>query len=126
MSWQPRHDPHRPAPFAPPTVDPYRTRKPRCRHCDQEIVYVTMDPSGKLMPCDSAMVNGDGRRSLVVRYPKGRSIVGRVIAKAGEDVVGLEPHFGTCPVRERARAIEKARTKSDPRDRVLAMVEVPE
>lgn len=120
-----RHDPHRPAPFAPPAVDPSRTRKPRCRHCDQDITYVEMADSGKLMPCDPQMLAGDGRRSLVVRWQKGRKIVGRVIARAGEEVTGLEPHFGTCPVRERARAIERAQSKADPVDRILTLVEVP-
>ncbi len=130
-----RHDPHRPAPFAPPTVDPIRTRKPECRHCGEEIAYVEMADSGKLMPCDPVMLNGDGRRSLVVRFTRRKKVVGRVVAKAPEDVVGLEPHWGTCPVLARARRVETAR-KSRERgeapppagtiDSVLDMVEVPE
>lgn len=121
MSWRRPHAPHAPAPFAPPAVDPARTRTPRCRHCDADVVFVEMDATGKLMPCDPEMLNGDGRRSLVVRWPKGRRLVGRVIAKAPEDVVGLEPHWGTCANRPGAAAPETASATAAH----LRLVEVP-
>lgn len=86
--------------FAPAPLPPEQTRpKPTCSRCGREIVYVEMEKSAKLMPCDTAQRYGDGTRHLVVRYPKGRRIVGRVVTYAGEDVLGLEPHWGTCPAR---------------------------
>ena len=90
-----------PAPFAPPGVDPIRTRQPECEACGREIVFVEMADTGKRVPCDTQMLAGDGRRSLVVRWPRGKRVVGRVISKAHETVTGLEPHFGTCPCRPR-------------------------
>lgn len=142
MSWLTRPDPHRPAPFAPPTVDPARTRRPECRHCHAPIVYVEMAATGKLMPCDTAQRYGDGERSLVIRFPRGgpgrrgQQIVGRVVVKAGDDVLGLEPHWGTCPVQIRKRALDAARKRAEaeraatapegPVERILTMVEVPE
>lgn len=88
--------------FAPPSVPPDQTRpKPECAKCGREIVFIEMDATGKLMPCDPVQVYGDGRRSLVVRFERGKQIVGRVIVKATEDVFGFEPHWGTCPCRPR-------------------------
>lgn len=101
MSWPHRDCRFDPAPFAPPGVDPRRTRKPECRQCGREIVFVEMCDTGKLVPCDPAMTSGDGRRTLVVRWPRGKKVVGRVVARAHETVTGLEPHFGTCPCRPR-------------------------
>lgn len=100
MSWQPDRR-FTPAPFAPPGVDPIRTRQPECRTCGRPIVFVEMWDTAKLVPCDPGMMAGDGHRSLVVRWPRGKATVGRVVAKAGETVTGLEPHFGTCPCRPR-------------------------
>lgn len=98
----------RPSQFAPSAVDETRTRQPECRLCGRPIVFVEMWDTGKLMPCDPGMKPGDGRRHLVVRWPRGRKTVGRVVARAAEDVTGLEPHFGTCPCRPRKVAVEAA------------------
>lgn len=90
-----------PAPFAPPGVDPLRTRQPECAKCGRTIVFVEMAETLKRMPCDPGMMPGDGRRTLVVREQVGRKLLGRVVAKAPETTTGLEPHWGTCPCRPR-------------------------
>ena len=89
-----------PAPFAPSEVDPVRTRRPECRTCGRPIVFVKT-ATGKRMPCDPTQTAGDGVRTLVVREVVGKRVVGRVVPKAGGDLVGLEPHWGTCPCRPR-------------------------
>ena len=112
MSWTPRLDPHRPAPFAPPTVDPFRTRKPTCSKCGRRIVFVEME-TGKRMPCDPATLAGDGVRTLVVRHQVGDKILGRVIRRADGGYIGLEPHFGTCPCRPRKVRVPDVPTQGD-------------
>lgn len=86
-----------PAPFAPPAVDPARTRQSECRTCGRRLVFVQM-ATGGTMPCDPVQVYGDGRRTLVVRDAQ---LVGHLVTAAGPDVFGLEPHWGTCPCRTR-------------------------
>lgn len=101
-----------PSPFAPLPlghIDPSRTRTPTCSRCGRDIVFVEMADTGKLMPCDTRMVPGDGSRSLAVRWPRGKAIVGRVVTKAPVETSGLEPHFGTCPCRPGTVAISDAR-----------------
>ena len=112
MSWQPDRR-FEPAPFAPPGVDPVRTRQPECAKCGRPIVFVEMHDTGKRMPCDPGQLAGDGVRTLVQRWPRGKAIVGRVVARAGESVVGLEPHWGTCPCRPRAVAVPDTPTQGD-------------
>ncbi|MAQ95071.1 MAG: hypothetical protein CMM84_16270 [Rhodothermaceae bacterium] len=106
--------PFGPSRFAPPPVDPYRTRQAECKHCRRPIVYVTMEKTGGKMPCDPTQHYGDGQRTLVERIDAGRrGTVGRVHVKAPETILGLEPHFGTCPVLLRKRAIEAARKDAE-------------
>lgn len=91
----------RPAPFAPPAPDADRTRKSSCRQCGRPLAFITME-SGNVMPCDPSQIYGDGYRTLVERYVDARSqLVGRVVKRAGENVLGFQPHFGTCPCRKR-------------------------
>ena len=92
----------RAAPFAPPDVDPRRTHQPTCRLCGRDIVYVEMADTGKLYPCDPGTVAGDGRRQLVVRGQRGRKVVGKVVPRAPDTVIGLRPHWATCPCRKRS------------------------
>ena len=94
-----------PGKFAPERIEPTRTRRPECDKCGREIVFVEMWDTGKLMPCDPEMRPGDGKRSLVVRWERGKKVVGRVVARASEETTGLEPHFGTCPCRPRKVAV---------------------
>ena len=62
--------PFGPSRFAPPPVDPYRTRQAECKHCRRPIVYVTMEKTGGKMPCDPTQHYGDGQRTLVERVEK--------------------------------------------------------
>lgn len=109
---------NQPSKFAPPTAGAVgmSTAQPRCSQCDQDIIFLQIVKKdgtlGKPMPVDPVQRYGDGTRHLVVRFERGRKVFGRLETYAGEDVLGFEPHFGTCPVRLRQRAIAKAATKS--------------
>lgn len=98
-----------PGPYAPPPIDPAKTRVPTCSKCGRDLVFVVMHDTGKRMPCDPGMQPGDGKKTLVVRWERGRDVVGRVMAKAPETATGLEPHFGTCPCRPRTVALPDPR-----------------
>ena len=68
-------------------------KRPKCKRCGAEIIFIRSAKNPwKKIPCDPRLDYGDGARTLVT--PKGRMIV-----KASEDVLGREPHFGTCPNR---------------------------
>lgn len=106
--------------FAPPTPEAagMSTHAPRCRHCGAEVVFIQMvktdGTQGSLMPCDTTQRYGDGRRHLVVRTEDlFGNIVGRLITRAGEDVLGFEPHWGTCEVLLKRRKLEKAKSKHE-------------
>lgn len=91
-----------------PVPDTMRTDTPRCSRCGQEIHFLRME-SGRLMPCDKRQRYGDGTRHLVVRMAgPGGVLLGRLLPRAGEEDLGFEPHFGTCPalLAERARKAE--------------------
>lgn len=97
-------DVHRYAPpgkYAPQPIDPMRTSTPECSKCGRPILFVEMQGTGKRMPCDPTQVYGDGYRTLVVREEVGRKMLGRVVAKAPTSMLGLTPHFGSCPCRPR-------------------------
>ena len=68
-------------------------KRPKCQQCGAEILFIRSAKSGKKIPVDPEMDYGDGKRTLVT--PKGHMIV-----EAGEDIVGREPHFGTCTARQ--------------------------
>lgn len=97
-----------PAPFAPPPPPPpMRTVGPTCAQCGQGIVWIQMEKTGKSMPCDRVQRYGDGRRHLVVRHEYDAGVVlGQLIVRASADVLGFEPHWGTCPKRDRAKSDE--------------------
>lgn len=94
-----------PGRFAPAPIDPSRTRVPTCSKCGRDLVFVVMHDTGKRMPCDPGMRPGDGRTTLVVRWERGRDVVGRVVAQAPPSLSGLTPHWGTCPCRPRTVAV---------------------
>ena len=71
-----------PGKYAPQAIDPRRTSTPECSRCRRPMLFVEMADTGKLMPCDTEMLPGDGERSLVVRWERGRKVVGRVVAIA--------------------------------------------
>ena len=48
------------------------------------------------MPVDAEWHYGDSRRNLVVLGEDGR---GKLLVKPGEETLGREPHWGTCPKR---------------------------
>lgn len=105
-----------PSRFAPPTPEAagMGTHTPRCKLCGQTIVYVVMEGTGKRMPCDPTQRYGDGRRHLVVRVEDlFGNIVGKLIARAGEEVLGFEPHWGTCPPLLKKRELEKAKARHE-------------
>lgn len=124
MSYQPRERNrvkgpfrnHLPSKFAPPTPEAagMSTHATRCKLCRAEVVFVQMvkkdGTRGSLMPCDPVQRYGDGRRHLVVRVEDlFGNIVGRLIPRASEDVLGFEPHWGTCPPLLKQREQEKHR-----------------
>lgn len=59
-----------------------------CSKCGRQIHFVRT-VKGKQMPCDLELVQGDGRKTLITH-------AGVTHAKAGDDVWGYEPHFGSC------------------------------
>ena len=78
-----------------------------CKACGAEIVWVTMQGSGKKMPCDAELIHaveeGDAKTSFVLpggivkrgregRHPNGEA-----------DFVGYRSHFETCPQADRFR-----------------------
>lgn len=62
---------------------------PVCRACSMQIHFVKTSPNGKMMPCDLDLVQGDGKKTLIDH-------AGVTHRKAGPEVWGYEPHFGTC------------------------------
>lgn len=77
-----------------------RGRTSRCK-CGAVIVWIRMHrkPNGEaggVMPCDYELKPGDGERTLVVIDEDG---LGQMIVKAGRDILGREPHFGSCSRR---------------------------
>ncbi len=75
----------------------------RCRGCPASILFVQMGPRndgtpGGKMPVDAAWRYGDSRRNLVVLDDQGR---GKLLVRPGREVLGREPHWGTCPARQR-------------------------
>ena len=95
------HAPFARSQFAPP-ASPGAKSAPTCRHCGQPLTFVEMLATGNPMPCDPAQRYGDGRRHLVVRETIGERVVGRMVPRAPEGTLGLEPHWGTCPNRPAA------------------------
>ena len=78
-----------------------------CKACGAEIVWVTMQGSGKKMPCDAELIHavkddtaktsfvlpgGIVRRGTAGRHPNGEA-----------DFVGYRSHFETCPQADRFR-----------------------
>lgn len=59
-----------------------------CDRCGEQIHFVRT-VKGKLMPCDLELVQGDGRKTLVTH-------IGQTFVKAGAEIWGYEPHFGSC------------------------------
>lgn len=59
-----------------------------CKRCGKQIHFIRTI-KGKLMPCDIELVQGDGRKTLVTH-------IGQTFAKAGTEIWGYEPHFGSC------------------------------
>ena len=83
----------------------------KCRSCGAEIVWVTMQGSGKKMPCDAELIHAvedkDSKTSFVLpggivkrgragRHPNGEA-----------DFVGYRSHFESCPDAERFRRKEE-------------------
>ncbi len=74
-----------------------------CQGCKAPIIWVKMGPRadgkpGGTMPVDAPWRYGDGQRNLVVLDEKKR---GKLLVKPGPEVLGREPHWGTCPARQR-------------------------
>lgn len=66
-----------------------------CASCSGQIHFVRTKTNGKMMPCDLDLVMGDGKKTLIDH-------AGVVHRKAGPDVCGYEPHFGSCKKRREA------------------------
>ena len=79
-----------------------------CRGCKAPIIWVKMGPRkggtpGGMMPVDKDWLYGDHRRSLVVLDEMLR---GKLLVKPGPEVLGREPHWGTCPARQRFKNVK--------------------
>jgi len=70
-----------------------------CKLCGSQIHFVKTR-KGKQMPCDMALLRGDGKRTLIDH-------AGVTHRKASNEVFGYEPHFGTCPELRRIREHSK-------------------
>ena len=83
----------------------------KCKSCGAEIVWVTMQGSGKKMPCDAELIHavkddtaktsfvlpgGIVKRGREGRHPNGEA-----------DFVGYRSHFETCPQADRFRRKEQ-------------------
>ena len=77
-----------------------KKRTPRCPACGQKIVWVPTAASdgAKHTMCDPDWQYGDGKKTLVTRD-------GKQIVEAGEEVLGREPHWGTCPKKEKLKTM---------------------
>lgn len=94
---------------APPRQEPEREKKPNvcvCKACGAEIVWVTMQGSGKKMPCDAELIGfleKNDAQTVFIRPDKG--IVMRGV-KAPTDMTcfwGYRSHFETCPQADQFR-----------------------
>lgn len=107
-----------PSKFAPPSPGAVGmgTHQARCKGCDAPLVFIRIEKKdgtlGSLMPCDTQQTYGDGKKHLVVRFERGRKVLGRLVTKAGPEVFGFEPHFGTCPPLVERRRIENERKQA--------------
>ena len=74
-----------------------RKRPARCWACGTHIVLVPMvradGQPGGTMPCENRWEYGDGRRTLIVLDEEG---MGHQVVQAGPELLGREPHWGTC------------------------------
>ncbi|MEO1477767.1 MAG: hypothetical protein AAFV01_04240 [Bacteroidota bacterium] len=77
-----------------------RPHAPVCQACGKRIIWVTTEKNLKQMPVDADWEYGDGHRTLMVPTEAG---LWRAVAKAPDNTLGREPHFGTCPNREALR-----------------------
>ena len=74
----------------------------RCKYCPAEITWVVM-VSGRHMAVEPGVVEGNGRRTLVVRHSVDGQVRGHVVQKAGPHLRGYVPHSGRCPGADKAR-----------------------
>lgn len=81
-------------------ADKKKKRTPRCPACGQKIVWVPTSASEgeKHTMCDPEWQYGDGEKTLVTRH-------GEQIVEADGDVLGREPHWGTCPEKEKLKTM---------------------
>jgi len=75
------------------TITAYQTRVGQgahvlCPKCSQQIHFVTT-LKGKKMPVQLQLEYGNGRKTLVTHS-------GKTLAKAADDIVGFQPHWGFC------------------------------
>ena len=74
-----------------------------CRACKAPIIWIQMGPRadgkpGGMMPLDAEWQYGNGQRNLVVLDEQQQ---GKLLVKPGREVLGREPHWGSCPARKR-------------------------
>ena len=60
----------------------------KCPRCGKGMHFIRTE-SGKKMPCEMELKQGDGRMTLITHQ-------GKTHRKAPESVTGYEPHFGYC------------------------------
>lgn len=81
-----------------------------CVRCGAPIIFITMEATGRKMPCDSRPQYGDGKTPLIVSSDGG--ITGKMVMQPGGSVYGRVSHFGTCPdylAEQKEIAAEKKR-----------------
>ena len=97
-----------------PPLTPYASSPadggPKCSSCGRRIVWIKME-SGKSMPCDPALMIGDGKATLIVvlvdENDNGKE-KGKTFVKANPELIGRVSHFATCPNAKRHRREKKA------------------
>ena len=88
-------------PYGSPPADGGR----KCSSCGRRIVWITME-SGKSMPCDTQLLSGDGKETLIVilvdENDNGKE-KGKTFVKADRELIGRVSHFAACPTVDRHR-----------------------
>ena len=93
-----------------------------CKLCGEMIKYIRVKKKakngsyewGSIMPVNTTVESGDGKKTLIITHPV--EWARRVIVKAGEDLRGVQSHFGTCQVYLHNQRVKRENERQQNRD----------